>query len=260
MNTWIFLRGLMRESGHWGNFAAQFHKALPESRIVMLDLPGNGALHALTSPCRIEEMVAHCRLQLAQREIAPPYHVLAMSLGAMVALAWAQAQPKELAALVLINTSVRPFNPFYQRLRPANYPALLRLALFGAAPQVWERSVLGMTSNRVDESVLPLWLQLRQQHPVSRATALRQLLAAARYRAPAVLPPVPTLVLSSAQDQLVSPHCSQALARAWHCALRVHASAGHDLPLDDGPWVAQQVCQWRGDWAASDVPDRPNPG
>ena len=81
---------------------------------------------------------------------------------------------------------------------------------------------------------------LRQHHPVTRANVPRQLLAAARYRAPLTLA-TPTLLLASAQDQLVSVACSQALARYWQCALQIHPTAGHDLPLDDGDWVARQI-------------------
>ncbi len=250
MSTWIFLRGLTRESGHWGDFVGQFEQALPGSRVVALDLPGNGRLHLQGSPVRVQDMVAHCRAQLASRNIAPPYHLLAMSLGAMVAVAWSGAHPREVAANVLINTSMRPFSPFYQRLRPGNYGALLAIAVWGAGPERWERTILRITSNLATDAVLPLWLALRRTNPVSRANALRQLLAAARFRAPAVQPSVPTLVLASEQDHLVCVECSRALARHWQCALRVHASAGHDLPLDDGPWVAAQVRQWLMDGAS----------
>ena len=116
--------------------------------------------------------------------------------------------------------------------------------MLGAAPEVWERTVLRMTSNLATDAVLPRWLALRQQCPVSRANALRQLIAAARFRAPAVKPLAPTLVLASEQDHLVSVECSRALARHWQCPLHVHAGAGHDLPLDDGYWVAAQVQEW----------------
>jgi pimeloyl-ACP methyl ester carboxylesterase len=163
-----------------------------------------------------------------------------MSLGAMVAVAWSAAYPHEVAAQVLINTSLRPFSPFYQRLRPHHYGLLLRLVLRGASPEDWERSILRITSHGGQDAVLPQWLALRAQHPVSRANALRQLLAAARYRAPDAVS-TPTLLLASAQDQLVSVACSQALARQWQCGLQVHPTAGHDLPLDDGDWVARQI-------------------
>jgi pimeloyl-ACP methyl ester carboxylesterase len=247
MSTWIFLRGLTRESRHWGDFLEQFRQALPGHSLVALDLPGNGLLNHLPSPTRVPDMVASCRAQLALRGFAPPYHVLAMSLGAMVAVAWAQAHPQEVSAHVLINTSMRPFSPFYQRLRPSNYGLLLGLVFGGAGPERWEKSILRMTSNCGDESVLPHWLALRQANPVSRLNAFRQLVAAARFHAPVGKPRTPTLLLASAQDHLVSVESSRSIARQWQCALCVHPSAGHDIPLDDGRWVAWQVRQWLED-------------
>ena len=152
---------------------------------------------------------------------------------------------------MLINTSLRPFSPFYERLRPANYGALLKLGVLGASPDAWERHILRITSNQPPEAVLPLWLALRQSNPVSRANALRQLVAAARFCAPQATPVAATLVLASAQDRLVSVACSTSLARQWQCELRIHPNAGHDLPLDDGPWVADQVRQWLAGWSGS---------
>jgi pimeloyl-ACP methyl ester carboxylesterase len=248
MQTWILLRGLTRESRHWGDFLEQFQHVLPSAQIMALDLPGNGRLNQQRSPLRIQDMVAHCRAQLVSCNIAPPYNILAMSMGAMVAVAWSEVYPQEVAAQVLINTSMRPFSPFYHRLLPANYTLLLKLTLAGAAPEVWERAVLQLTSNRShddhDDDILPRWLALRQETPVSRSNAVRQLIAAARFHAPLVKPPVPTLLLASELDHLVSVNCSKTLACNWQCGLRVHGSAGHDLPLDDGPWVAAQVRAW----------------
>lgn len=244
MPTWIFLRGLIRESRHWGDFVGLFQQAFPHHTVVTLDLAGNGRLNHQTSPRRVEELVADCRAQLAQRQIAPPYHVLAMSLGAMVSVAWAQAHPNDIAAQVLINTSMRPFNPFYQRLMPVNYGRLLRLAWPGTSAERIERSILHITSRRRDVSVLPQWLALRRANPVSGRNAINQLVAAARFWASAGQIGVPTLLLASEFDQLVNVNCSRTLAMAWQCALQVHASAGHDLPLDDGAWVLTHVAQW----------------
>lgn len=244
MATWIFLRGLTRESRHWGGFVEEFRSVFPGQTIVPIDFAGNGLQNHRTSPSRVQDMVEDCRAQLAQRNISGPCHVLAMSLGAMVAVAWAQSYPQEVAAQVLINTSMRPFNPFYQRLQPANYATLLRLALSRATPAAWERAILRMTSNRGDTTVLPRWVQLHDDNPVSVSNALCQLFAAARFKARPVRPATPTLLLASAQDHLVSVACSRSLAQHWQCPLQIHPDAGHDLPLDDGLWAANQVSQW----------------
>lgn len=244
MTTWIFLRGLTRASGHWGSFITLFEQALPGSRVVALDFPGNGQLSGRRSPTQVAGMVADCRTQLAQRKLQPPYRLLAMSLGAMVAVQWAQSYPQEVASNVLINTSMRPYNRFYQRLRPASYAPLLKLMLWGGTHEAWERTILRLTSNQGRVDVLPDWVALRQANSVSRRNALAQLIAAARYHAPAQRPAVPTLLLVSEQDRLVASACSRALAQRWQCEWRQHPSAGHDLPLDDGPWVVEQVRDW----------------
>ena len=107
---WILLRGLTREIRHWGSFIGQLETALPTSRVIALELPGNGQLHRQRSPMNVPDMVESCRVQLKARNIAPPYRLLAMSLGAMVAVAWASSYPNEVSTQVLVNTSMRPFH------------------------------------------------------------------------------------------------------------------------------------------------------
>ena len=103
---------------------------------------------------------------------------------------------------------------------------------------------------RHDEALAQRVKALRRQRPVSASNALRQLVAAARYMAPVAAPLVPVsdspriLLLASQNDGLVSCQCSQAIARAWGVPLRMHPSAGHDLPLDDAQWVIGQVRSW----------------
>lgn len=244
--TWVLLRGLTRERRHWGAFPQTFAQTVPAAQVIALDLPGNGALHRERSPWRVEAMAEHCRHALHQRGVAPPYHLLAMSLGAMVATAWAARHQGELAATVLINTSLRPFSPFHQRLRPANYATLARLVLTRASARDWEQAVLRLTSRSTvrNDTRLDAWVGYRRECPVRATNALRQLAAAAHYRAPRTKPAPPVLLLASAADALVDPRCSWQLARQWGCPVATHPWAGHDLPLDDGPWVAQQVRDW----------------
>lgn len=246
MSTWIFLRGLTRESRHWGDFPATFRGEFPDAEIVALDLPGNGHLNHMPSPTSVAAMAEHCRAELLARNIRPPYHVLAMSLGAMVAVAWADRHPEELEGCVLISTSLRPFSPFYQRLRPGNYPALLKLALSSGNSIAREGVILRITSKLAGHraQLVEAWSAWRHERPVSRANALRQLWAASRYCAPTHQPPVRMLLLAGAGDTLVDPRCSRRLARFWRADYAEHPGAGHDIPLDDGAWVALRVRDW----------------
>ena len=169
-----------------------------------------------------------------------------MSLGAMVAVAWAQRHPGDVAAAVLISTSLRPFSPFYRRLRPANYPRLLRLLGLPASGRVIETAVLQMTTRCVSEpgKVIAQWLQWRRDNPVSRRNALVQLLAALRYQAPRRRPLDQLLLLAGARDALVDTRCSLQLAGLWEASIAVHPEAGHDLPLEDAAWVLEQIQRW----------------
>lgn len=246
MNTWVFLRGLTRESRHWGEFIERFRHEIPDAHISTPELPGNGKLNMLRSPARVEEMVEAMRAQLSEQDRRPPYHVLAMSLGAMIAVGWATAYPKEICGSVLINTSMRPFNPFYRRLRPANYLVLLKLALSAASDEDRERTILELTTRHPEQAseIIQRWSAFRTEYPVSPGNALRQVLAAARFKAPLSPPASPVLMLSSKQDALVDCSCSRLLAKAWETAYAEHPTAGHDIPLDDGDWVARQVSLW----------------
>ena len=255
MTPWVLLRGLARESRHWGPFPVALAGVLdgaagaPAGRapIIAVDLPASGGANHRHSPLTVHAIAEHCRTDLRESGVAPPYRLLGLSLGGMVATAWAGVAPQEVERLVLVNTSMRPFSRFHERLLPRNYGRLVRMALLSQGDRTAEEAVLAMSSQRaVQESVelLDDWVAIRRGAPVSRANALRQLIAAMRFTAPRAAPVSKVLVLTSASDALVSTRCSQQLARAWQCPIASHPTAGHDLPLDDAPWVARQLQAW----------------
>lgn len=245
MSPWVLLRGLTRESRHWGAFPKLLAEA-SGAEVICIDLPGNGLLNRRRSPTTVAETADFCHVELAARGASPPCLVLAMSLGAMVAVAWAERHPQDISGAVLINTSMRPYSPFYQRLRGANYARILSLLLTRPRPREVERAVLEMTSTQTFEpsvraALLDEWCRWRQENPVTATNALRQLWAAARFRAPPKAPPIPLLLLASRGDRLVDHRCSRRLATAWDVPLALHEQGGHDLPLDDPKWVIGQV-------------------
>ena len=244
--NWIFLRGLTREARHWGSYVTQFEACMSPAQVTVLDLPGTGKFHQQTSPLNVQDMVLFARQQLLAQGIKPPYALLGMSLGAMVCMDWAQRFEKEVNCLVLINTSMRPHSSMLQRLRPKQWLPILGLAANWGNGRYTERSIHRMTCNQLarrDED-LAAWLEIRRSAPFSRANALRQLLAAARFSCAMQTPRCPALVLSSRADQLVNPVCSTQLAGAWQAAHRTHPWAGHDLPHDDGLWVCERIRDW----------------
>lgn len=242
-DTWVLLRGLTREQAHWGGFPDEMRAALPGARVVTIDLPGAGLLRHQPCPLRVEQLLPACRLQRVAAGVSAPCALLGLSLGGMVAAAWARAWPQEVAALVLVNTSMRPYSTVQQRLRLRLLPTLLRLL---ASERGAEAAILRLTSADPARhaAVLQEWQAIRAARPVSRATALRQLLAAARFGWTGPPPALPVLLAHSAGDALVDPACSTLIAQAWGAACVTHPSAGHDLPLDDGRWLAERIAAW----------------
>jgi pimeloyl-ACP methyl ester carboxylesterase len=188
-------------------------------------------------------MVDAARAELRTRGVAGAVMLIALSLGGMVALEWAAVWPREVRGCVLVNTSHGGISPPWQRLRPCALAWLLR-ALLAPTPRGREHAVLRITSNSPpDAQVLQRWTQIAEQRPVRAGNVVRQLVAAASFRAPR-RPRAPVLVLVSHGDRLVSPQCSASLALAWQLPLRAHPHAGHDLPLDDPLWVASRIVEW----------------
>jgi pimeloyl-ACP methyl ester carboxylesterase len=246
VTTWVLLRGLTREARHWGRFPDAMCRAMPGARVVAVDLPGFGSRRGERCPARIEEIAEGARAgaRLAAAEL--PVHVLGLSLGAMVAVEWSRARPGEVSACVLVNASLGTLSAFHQRLRPRNYAHLVRLALPGLDDRERESAIVRLTSSRGDPegTIAGAWAAYRRDRPFSPGNAWRQLVAAARYAGSRSPPPVPALVLASEGDRLVDPACSRAIAASWGVPIEVHPRAGHDLPLDDGAWVAERVSEW----------------
>lgn len=236
------LRGLAREQAHWGDFLPRLREAFPQHQFCPVDLPGTGVHFKDRSPTTIAAIRAHVQQQVAH--IPKPYNLLALSLGGMVALDWAQhALEGEIQQLVLINSS-SGFSPPWQRMKPAAWPRLLRILsrreLFDR-----EREILALSSNRpVDVAVAKHWYSIQRQRPVSAGNALRQITAAARFRPGSKRPLTAALLLASKGDRLVDWRCSQALEQRWQWTLKRHPDAGHDLPLDDPQWIIQQIADF----------------
>ena len=250
MSTWILLRGLTREGRHWGSFPEQLRVEADfngaANSIALLDLPGNGRENALNAPLDVADMVKFVRSRAAEAGLSAPYRLVAMSLGGMVATHWAQRYPEEVERLVLINTSMRPFSAMNERLRPEVWPALMRVAVSWGEPMKCETIIHDLTCNRLDtqSADIAAWVAIRQSAGVSAANGLRQLWAAARFRADNHAPACPTLLLSSRADRLVDPVCSTRVAARWGAGHAMHAWAGHDLPHDDPVWTSKAISNW----------------
>lgn len=239
-NRFVLIRGLLRETRHWGEFPRLLQQQFRAAEILTPDIPGNGCLHTETSPSTIAAMTDALRKQL---DLERPVHLIAISMGGMIAIDWMHRHPNDIQSAVLINTSARPLSPFYQRLRWQAYPQFFKLPFISMPER--ERCILALTSNRHrdDDTLLKNWQHWQQQHPVRLRSAQNQLWAAARFSLPSC-PPHPLLIVASKADRLVDYRCSLRLHRLWRTDYRQHATAGHDLPLDEPDWLCRIIKRW----------------
>ncbi|MDO9424305.1 MAG: alpha/beta hydrolase [Methylobacter sp.] len=261
--NWILLRGLARESAHWGDFIPLLQSTFPDAQITLLDLPGTGCFHRKTSPRTIKAITDRVRRHaLDYGFIQQPVTILALSLGAMVAWEWMRSYPEDICGATLMNTSFADLSPFYQRLRWQSYRDFVALTMTRDLHNR-ESGILQLISNRryiardgvyaanqsgtgaaQDEQIIQAWEKIQNQRPMSLKNSFRQIIAAATYRPGDIKPEQPVLLLNGLGDRLVAPVCSEAIHKKWNLELRSHPWAGHDLTLDDGAWVALQLKDW----------------
>lgn len=242
--TWIMLRGLGRESAHWMDFVLELRRHLPLQRIECIDWQGNGAYVQQRSPWTITDGVAQLRQQCASRQLKPPYVLVGISMGGMAAIDWLAHYPEEVSHVHAINTSIGGISYWHERMRIGS---LLKLLTSASSVRSRERAVAAVTLSpaNANEAVVDQWVEIAERRPVSRSNLLRQIWSAAQF---SLRKPQHTRRLTlyvSAGDRLVSPQCSHDIARLWDVELFEHPVAGHDLPLDDGAWLLQQLLRER---------------
>lgn len=241
----VLVRGLARESGHWHQFDRHLRSQIPDAEIERHDLLGNGALWRERSPLDTGSLAAELRQRIWASDRRPAV-LVAISLGAMVCIESLRRWPDDpFVGLVAINTSVGGMCRPWERMRiPALVHTLGALAI--ADPVERELAILDLTTteHRHDLDLAQRHAELHERRPIRRTNVIRQTIAAARFRLPHVAESKPILLLSSAADRMVAPRCSEKLARALRARLAVHPSAGHDLPLDDPRWCAEQTRSW----------------
>ena len=111
-SDWILLRGLVREQRHWGDFPAIFARELGV-RVHTIDIAGAGTQHRESCPRSVAGMAEDVRArwltlraELERTHGATRWGLLGVSLGGMIAMAWAAAHPADLQRVVLARALV----------------------------------------------------------------------------------------------------------------------------------------------------------
>lgn len=237
---WVLVRGIVSEEFHWWNFVPEMKTRFPSDRLHTPDIIGNGKFFAQSTPVRVKSNIEGLRRQVpaGDKKI-----LLGFSLGGMLTLEWAYAHPDEVAAVVLINSSLNN-SAFFKRMKPSSFLHILRTARV-KDHVLREEMVLKMTTSLMTEDkikpIAEIWGPRSLQYPLRPSNFLRQLLVAGQIKQRKNPPQVPVLVLASANDKVVHPDCSKKIAETWNAKLVIHPEAGHDVILDDPQWVLNQV-------------------
>lgn len=235
--NWVLIRGLIRGSFHWHQFPEKLSRAFPNDKIHLFDLPGNGRRHSEVSPISIDEYTDDIRFQSRRLE---NIHVIAISLGGMIAIDWLCHHPKEVQAAFIMNTSLGDTGPFYKRLSFTAYPKIVKSFLADVPAR--EQLILDLTSNnlKIHDEVLREYIALSEKFPVERANFFRQMLAAGKSRFDSRLESYKNVhFIASLNDRLVDSQNTMNLCKKMQKAPTIHPWAGHDLTLDDPDFMVK---------------------
>lgn len=241
----ILLRGLIRESGHWGRFKPMLEKADQNIHVITPDIPGVGPYFEQLSPTSIHSMVHALRRQWIRQKQEGASYLVAVSLGGMIAAEWIKTFPKDFEKAILINTSFRNISPINQRFLLKNIPKLFGTKILKGIEQ-GEKAILETVSNnkKQREKALPEWIEIQNKRPVSKKNGFRQIFAAAKYQPGDQKLEIPIKILACPQDRLVSFKCSQGIHDKWGYPMDTHPTAGHGLEVDDPEWLLEKCLNW----------------
>lgn len=237
----LLLRGLTREARHWGDFPDQLKNLDCVNTVNCIDLPGAGVRYGETSPLSIDAYVDDLREKLKSDNDGRPWAVLAISMGAMIAMQWCKKYPDDFKYLIVINMSAKNLANPLKRLSLGTVGFIFK-SLYDQSVEQREQGIKNLTTNiNMDNDIVKKWIAYAHDCPVSIPNFFRQITAAAQFKAPNNLE-VATLILASENDHLAHVSNSKNLAKKLkNSVLKLHNIAGHDLPLDDPKWVIEQT-------------------
>ena len=244
-NPIVLLRGLTRESRHWG-LVPEMIQQKTGRKVITPDLPGFGEEENAIPPHSIRQAMEMVRQKAG---FQGPIDIVGLSLGGMIVYEWLRHYPGELNSFVLINSSFGSCSPFYKRLRWQIYRDIVELTLI-QVPRERERKILEIVANNAErrEEVFLDWVKIAQERAWKPVHILKQLASAAIYRPPiAPVSGVPGLVISALGDRLMDPSCPKKMAELLKLPMVSHPWAGHDLGVDDPQWLVDRLVEFWSD-------------
>lgn len=246
--TFFLLRGIGRESGHWGStFTQEVRQELPCANFVLMDLPGAGKYYNKPALSTIEKMADFLRREyLPILDSVPGKRIIvATSLAGNVALEWVTQYPTDFHGAVLMSTSLKGVCKGKERVKPEAKTQFVSIFLTNDLRER-EEEFLSINSNGgvKADSLLDAWEAIQKMRPVSKGALLKQTVAGMTYKPTKDKRTLPILVIGSKSDKIVSVSCFEKVANTLDAELILHTSAGHGIPIDAPLWLASKTSFW----------------
>lgn len=246
---WLILRGLLRDTRHWLDFPNNLQKTLGVP-VYGLDAPGLGTEAGRDSPTTIDGIRADIRERwLKLKEQNPgPWGIYAVSLGGMITMNWLDEHPEDFACAVIQSTSARDIGTLFERMTFFSATRVIRMPFISDPFEREFAKLQIVTSERMESEarkrIAEAWSKFSLPLAEFRRVAVSQLMAATRYRAPRGPARTPILFMNSLGDRMVNPECTTRIARRLGAPIVTHPWGGHDLALEDTPWICTQIHSW----------------
>jgi hypothetical protein len=181
MNIYL-LRGLIRESEHWGEFPQILKQSFPDSNIYCLEPAGAGQRYQEKSPCNIKDLVESMRGEYLKTK-GEVNMIISISLGGMISSCWTHEYPDDFQYSVIMNSSFGNLSPIFKRLQPEALKTIGRVAFIPNKVAREEKIVKLVSNNKSKhEKLTRQWQEITSKRPISSPNAIRQLWAAFRYK------------------------------------------------------------------------------
>lgn len=239
------IRGMMRDSRHWGEFPLFLSKNIQGLEVKFIDLPGSGIYCDQKSPTRISNIVDFLRIRTGI-DNSNTNILLASSLGGVVAMDWINRFHKDFEAMIMLSSSFKGICPFNERVRPSIWKEVIQL-IFALKVEKRESILIKINANynSFQQQHLEEWISFQQKNKMTRINILRQSMAGLRYHVK-IKPQlnIPILMIGSKSDRLVCERCIEKSSLFFGADLIWHEKAGHSITLDDPEWTAIQIQNW----------------
>lgn len=241
----VILRGLGRSCRYWLGFDRLLAK---HCQVITLDHRGLGRSDAdLSWFFGMDQMVDDLLCLLDHLKLKR-VHLFGLSLGGMVAMAFAKRHQDRCQTLMIANSSTAD-RPSWRISPLALKDLLLRSPTEGFHKVLLELVTSPEIVAAQGHKIYEAWEKILAQEGFPWLIILKQVLAVSRFRIAGGLNGqlMPTLVISGSQDRLVPPRNSRLIHRLIPGSRWLSMDVGHEISIGREKLLLKHICEFIGE-------------